>query len=124
VNLTATIGTTTAVFNYDAGSQTYRRTGLVDGGGVVAPANVVVQFTTYEETDETDVSDTTVEKAVTVGSGDALILSGGTVVKGRWSKPSATAFTTYTDAGGAPLKLRPGRTWVELPRAGARVTTR
>ncbi|MGI8809086.1 MAG: DUF3048 domain-containing protein [Acidimicrobiales bacterium] len=124
ITLTATIGITTVVFNYDAQSMTYRRAGLVEGSGAVAPTNVIVQFTSYQETDETDLTNTTVEKAVTVGSGDAIILSGGMAVRGRWSKPSATAFTTYTDAGGAPLRLSPGRTWVELARNGAAATTR
>ncbi|HEV2760061.1 MAG TPA: DUF3048 domain-containing protein [Acidimicrobiales bacterium] len=124
VNLTATIGITTVVFNYDGQSMTYRRSGLVEGAGVVAPTNLIVQFTSYEETDETDLTNTTVEKAVTVGSGDAIILSGGVAVRGRWSRPSATAFTTYTDASGAPIRLSPGRTWVELARNGAAATTR
>jgi hypothetical protein len=34
--------------------------------------------------------------------------------KGRWSKSSPAAVTTYTDATGAPMKLTPGRTWLEL----------
>jgi hypothetical protein len=124
VNLTAIVGTTSVVFNYDAASKTYRRAGLVDGPGVVAPANVIVQFTRYEETGETDQADTTVEKAVTVGSGDALIVSGGMAVRGRWSKPSAGVFTSYTDTSGAPIRLLPGRTWVELARVGAAASTR
>ena len=124
VNLTATVGLTAVVFNFDAASTTYRRGGLVDGAGAVAPTNVIVQFTAYQDTDETDQSDTTVEKAVTIGSGDAIILSGGMAVRGRWSKTSAGAYTTYTDADGAPIKLLPGRTWVELARNGARATTR
>jgi hypothetical protein len=122
-NLTATVGTTSVVFNYDAASKTYRRAGLAEGG-TVAPTNVIVQFTRYQETDETDLTNTTVEKAVTIGSGDALILSGGMAVRGKWSKASAGAFTTYTDASGAPVKLAPGRTWVELARTGAPATAR
>jgi hypothetical protein len=123
-NLTMTVGKTAVVFDYDPASKTYRRAGLVEGAGVVAATNVVVQFTRYTETDETDQSNTTVEKAVTVGSGDALILSGGTVVRGRWTKSSAGAYTTWTDSTGAPVKLAPGRTWVELPRTGDPFTIR
>lgn len=122
-NLTATVGTTSVAFTYDAASKTYRRTGLAEGA-TVAPTNVIVQFTRYQETDETDLTNTTVEKAVTVGTGDALILSGGMAVRGKWSKSSASAFTTYTDASGAPVKLAAGRTWVELARNGAPATTR
>lgn len=124
VNLTATVGTTRVVFDYDPASRTYRRTGLVEGGGAVAPANVIVQFTRYQETEETDLTNATVEKATTVGSGDALILAGGMAVRGRWSRPSASTYTTYTDANGAPIRLLPGRTWVELARTGAPATTR
>jgi hypothetical protein len=123
-NLTATVGTTSVVFNYDAASKTYRRTGLAEGNATVAPANVIVQFTRYDETDETDLTNATVEKAVTIGSGDALILSGGMAVRGKWSRSSATAFTTYTDASGAPIRLAAGRTWVELARNGAPATAR
>ena len=122
--LTATIGITTVVFNYHEASTTYRRAGLVEGSGVVAPTNVIVQFTNYQETDETDMTNATVEKAVTVGSGDALILSGGMAVRGRWSRSAATGYTTWSDANGTPLKLPPGRTWVELARTGAAATAR
>ena len=64
------------------------------------------------------------ERAVTVGSGDAIILSGGMAVRGRWSRASPTSFTTYTDAAGAPVRLVPGRTWVELARNGAPAVVR
>jgi hypothetical protein len=123
-SLNATIGTTAVAFTYDAGSKTYRRAGLAEGNATVAPTNVIVQFTRYDETDETDLTNATVEKAVTVGSGDALILSGGMAVRGKWSRSSPTAFTTYTDASGAPIRLAAGRTWVELARNGAPATTR
>ena len=123
-HLTATVGTTSVVFTYDAGSKTYRRAGLVEGSATVAPTNVIVQFTRYDETDETDLTNATVEKAVTVGSGDALILSGGVAVRGKWSRSSATAFTTYTDASGAPIRLAAGRTWVGLARNGAAASAR
>ncbi len=122
--LTATVGTTAVTFEYDGASKTYRRGGLVEGAGTIAAANVIVQFTSYTETDETDLTGATVERAATVGSGDALILSGGMAVRGRWSKASPGAHTTYTDATGAPVRLSPGRTWVELARRGAAASTR
>lgn len=125
VNLTATVGTTSAVFDYDQASTTYRRSGLVDGSGLAAPANVIVQFTGYQASPgDVDTTGAAVEKAVTVGSGDAIVMAGGVAVRGKWSKASATAYTTYTDAAGAPIKLLPGRTWVELARTGAAATTR
>jgi DUF3048 family protein len=123
--LTAQVGDISAVYDYDAAGGVYKRSGLVEGSGSVTPANVVVQFTSYQiSPGDEDANGTPVEKAVTVGSGDAIVVSGGLAVKGKWSKPSASAYTTYTDSTGAPIKLRPGRTWVELARNGAAVTTR
>jgi hypothetical protein len=119
-HVTAQVGDTTAVFDYDAASNTYQRAGLVDGPGVVAPANVIVQFTAYEPSPgDEDVNGTPVEKADTISTGDALIVAGGMAVKGTWTKSSQSAYTSYTDANGAPIKLLPGRTWIELARNGA-----
>lgn len=125
VGVTAAVGTTSAVFDYDSATNTYRRSGLVEGSGLAAPTTVIVQFTPYQPSPgDVDTTGAQVEKAVTVGSGDALILAGGMAVRGKWSKPSSGAYTTYTDASGAPIKLLPGRTWVELARTGAAATTR
>ena len=49
-----------------------------------------------------------------VGSGDALILSDGKAVRATWTKAGDDAVTTYTASDGTPVKLKPGRTWVEL----------
>ncbi len=122
--LSLTVGVTPVSYEYDAASKTYRRAGLVEGSGAVAPTNLIVQFTSYTDTDETDLTGATVEKAATVGSGDALILSGGLAVRGKWSRDAATASMTYTDANGAPVRLAAGRTWIELARNGAQFTLR
>ena len=122
--LSLTVGITPVSFEYDAASKTYRRAGLVEGSGVAAPTNLIVQFTAYADTDETDLTGATVEKATTVGSGDVLVLSGGMAVRGKWSRDSPTSYTTYTDANGAPIRLAPGRTWIELPRNGAQFALR
>ena len=124
VHLAAQVGDTTAVFDYDAASSTYQRTGLVEGSGTVAAANVIVQYTAYEPSPgDVDVNGAPVEKADTIGTGDALILAGGMVVHGTWTKSSQSSYTTYTDGNGAPLKLLPGRTWIELVRNGVLATT-
>ncbi len=122
--LSLTVGITPVAYEYDAASKTYRRAGLVEGSGVVAPTNVIVQFTSYTDTDETDMTGATVEKAATVGSGDVLVLSGGVAVRGKWSRDSPTSYTTYTDANGAPIRLSPGRTWIDLARNGAPTAVR
>jgi hypothetical protein len=113
----ADIVTTHVTYTWDG--QGWKRvqngTPHVDAAGVqVAPTNVVVQFTDYHDTGIRDRSNSPVPEGTLVGSGDAWFFTAGMVFKGRWSKTSASSVTTYADASGAPMKLTPGRTWVEL----------
>ncbi|MEY2422580.1 MAG: hypothetical protein QOI95_2647 [Acidimicrobiaceae bacterium] len=84
----------------------------------VAPQNVIIEFVDYVNTGYVDPSGAPVPEAQLVGSGECWVLTNGTLTKGTWTKPSIEAVTTYTDAAGAPIKLTPGRTWVELPPGG------
>ena len=43
-------------------------------------------------------------------------------MKAKWSKPSATSVTAFTDTAGKPLALAPGQTWVHLQPTGSLVT--
>lgn len=91
-----------------------------DAAGVQVNAqNVVVQFVTYHNTPYVDQSGAPVPEADLVGEGDVWVLSDGKVVKGRWKRASDDQVTQYVDAAGAPIRLTPGRTWVELPIPGA-----
>ena len=83
----------------------------------VAPANVVVLFTEYGVSP----ADSRSPMALTVGSGAAFVMSDGKITAGRWSRPNASGPAILTDSLGAPIKLVPGRTWVELPRPGSPV---
>ena len=114
-----------ADYEYDAPSGTWRRISegrphLLEGGGQLAPTTVIVQFVAYEPFP----ADSMVFVARTVGTGDAVIMTGGTVTRGKWSKPSATSVTTYTDASGARITLPAGQTLVHLVRPGSRFSTR
>jgi hypothetical protein len=40
------------------------------------------------------------------------------VVHGTWNRPTEQSPPVLTDASGQPIKLTPGRTWIELPKAG------
>ena len=84
-----------------------------DGERVWA-ANVIVRFTPYRDSGVPDSTGGVVPEAQAAGEGDVWLLSGGRAQPGRWHKPSADAVTTYTDAAGAPLRLAPGPTWVEV----------
>jgi hypothetical protein len=83
----------------------------VTGDGHIAPTNVVVQFTNY----------TGEAEAQTVGEGDVWVFTDGTVRAGKWVRPDKAQPAHYVDANGAPILLRPGRTWVEVLPVGAPV---
>ncbi len=129
-HLTLAVGsTTTADYDWDPGSGTWLRTvdgaaHTVESGAQIAPTTVIVQYVTYEATGEVDVTGASVSEGKVVGSGDAAVFANGVMINAHWSKPNASAMTTWTDANGAPLALPPGRTWVELPNVGAPLTTR
>jgi hypothetical protein len=80
-------------------------------GEQVAPANVIVQYIRYPANSE----------GVVIGEGDAWVFVDGFLVKGRWSKPDNVTPTAFTDAAGQVVRLRPGRTWVELLPVGSAV---
>ena len=84
----------------------------------IAPENVIVQYTPYANSDTNDQFGVPIREAQTVGEGEALVLTGGVAYTARWVKPAANAPTQYLDAAGAPIRLTPGRTWVELPEPG------
>jgi len=91
----------------------------LDGAGRgVAPANVIFQFVEYRDTGLRDTSGAAVPEAQVVGEGDAWVFTGGHLIPGRWSKPSAEAVTRYVDGVGTEIRLAPGRTWVELAPPG------
>ncbi len=100
-------------YTFDPPSRTWQRfIGLTPAtaasGQQIAPTNVIVEFVgcclpspeggAYQ----------------TVGRGDAWGLADGKVVKGKWARSDPSQPTQYTDAAGAPIKLQPGRTWIEF----------
>jgi Protein of unknown function (DUF3048) N-terminal domain/Protein of unknown function (DUF3048) C-terminal domain len=108
-------------YTYDAPSRTWKRSYgsapfTTRSGAQVAPANVVVQFTTYEG----GVGSPTAE-GVTVGEGEVWVFTDGKVVKGRWTRPAKEQPAKYVDAAGRPIKLLPGKTWVHLLPVGSAV---
>jgi len=115
--------TTTVVYAWDEASHTFRRT--TDGaphldaaGEQVAPENVVFQVVGYRNTGLVDRSGAAVPEAELIGEGEAWVLTAGKLIKGHWSRPSEAQATTYTLPSGEPIKLTPGRTWLELVPLG------
>jgi Protein of unknown function (DUF3048) N-terminal domain/Protein of unknown function (DUF3048) C-terminal domain len=83
----------------------------VVGDVQISPNNVVVLDIPYKGS-----STAGSPEAVSVGAGAAHVYVGGKVIEGTWKKDSPEAPWTLTDAAGAPIKLTPGRTWVQLAR--------
>ncbi len=112
-----------ADYDWDAAGGTWLRS--TDGrphvleDGRIGPTTVIVQFTPYV----TFIDDEKVMYPEVVGSGDAWVFASGSLVQGTWSKPTADAVTTFTNADGAPIVLPPGQTWVHLVAPGSTVTT-
>ncbi|HET8930595.1 MAG TPA: DUF3048 domain-containing protein [Acidimicrobiales bacterium] len=100
-----------------------RGTPHVDERGTqVAPRNVIVQFVEYRRNGDVDVGGSPVYVAEQIGSGACWVLTDSHLIEGTWTKTSNEAITTFTDTKGNPIKLNPGRTWVELSApGGARV---
>jgi hypothetical protein len=57
--------------------------------------------------------------AQTIGTGEAFVLTGGNLIHGTWSRDDRLKPFTLTADDGSPILLTRGRTFVELPRAGA-----
>jgi hypothetical protein len=94
----------------------------VTGNGRIGPANVILQYVQIASAGYEDVAGTPVPSTVVIGSGKAQVLRGGKVITGTWTKSGRFDVTHFTTAGGQPLSLQPGRTWVELVPNTATVT--
>ncbi len=119
---------TMAAWSWDPASGLWQRSTngtpqTVTGGAPVAFTNVIVELVAYHDTGFVDPAGNPVPDADVVGSGSALILSGGRMTRATWSKAAPEAVTSYTDASGLPVALTPGRTWVMLAPVGAAVST-
>ncbi len=91
----------------------------------IDPANVVVLFVTYITSGIATgegVAPVPIPEGILTGSGQAWFLSQGKLVKGTWSRTSLTSVAQYRSLSGAPVRLTPGRTWVELVPVGTTPT--
>ncbi len=86
-------------------------------GAQETAANVVVQFVsiTYGPWAENEEGGLEVQANLyDDASGPALIFRSGEEISGTWSRSSLGQATQFTNAGGQPISLQPGQTWVEL----------
>ncbi len=83
-------------------------------GAQLAPENVVIFVSDYV----TSPADAISPELVSVGSGQAFVLTDGVVIEGTWSRESADAKPVLLDSAGSPIALTPGQTWALYPESG------
>ncbi len=115
-------GNTDVSYRWNGGSydRTQNGTAHVDANGVrVSPQNVVVMVVNYEPS----IADRESPHAITVGSGDAFIYTGGNVIRATWSRDLPTDRIVYrAKSNGDEVLLTPGRTWIAVaPPASVRL---
>ena len=92
------------------------------GGAVVGKPNVLVQFcSVVPDRRDIDTNGNPSQYTHTIGSGKVVLFRDGKRLEGRWSRPSLSAPTTFTDATGAPLTFAPGGLWVALVATTAKL---
>ena len=80
------------------------------GVAEVAPANVVVLWMPYGRS----AADRRSPQALSYGSGQALVLTAGSVHEAVWERTEDRVGYRFTDAAGNPLTLSTGSTWLLL----------
>jgi hypothetical protein len=58
-------------------------------------------------------------EAQTIGTGVVQVLTGNVAIEGTWERADRLSPFVLTDVDGDVIELAPGRTWVELSRAGS-----
>lgn len=102
-------------YQWDATSGTWLRSTagmpfVARSGTRVAPQNVVILPVTYQGGVGKEGAEATL-----IGSGSAIVLTGGVSIRANWSRPAKEQPMQLETADGKPLRLTPGSTWVELP---------
>jgi hypothetical protein len=88
-------------------------------GRQLRATNVVVLRVDVVNTGYRDPANNPVPETRLTGTGQAVVATGGKTVLARWAKASVGAVLTLTGSDGAPIRLAPGSTWVELVPNGS-----
>lgn len=117
----------TVEWNYDSSCNCYKRknggedhTDLNNKAQLV-PKNVVIKF--QVETHANDGYEGNVHLLYgNKGSGKALILIDGKVIKGRWIKPNRQTREKFIDEGGREITFNKGQIWIQTVPEGSKVS--
>jgi hypothetical protein len=108
------------LYQYDPATGSYRRSEngqphVTDSGSQIRVVNVVVMWATMNNGQIADAAGNTTTPVPTVtGTGNAMVLTGGVERDGTWSRPDLTSVMSLLDAGGRPIPLTPGNTWIHI----------
>jgi hypothetical protein len=115
-------------YRYDAQKHVYKR--WVQGephvdalnGEQLASANVIVQYTNYEEAGVKDKNGCATFNIIFTGEGRAQIFRDGVMIEAKWVRSGVEDFVKYVYLDGSPVPLRPGQTWVEVVPLNYQIT--
>jgi len=84
--------------------------------------NVVIQWAEHQSTDivEDSLGSTSI-RILLVGSGPVKVMRDGKITEGVWRSGDPNQPPEFFDAAGAPIPLRPGRTWFQIVDLSYRV---
>jgi hypothetical protein len=95
-------------------SETGGHAAVSAGGALLVADNVLILRVRIRDAGYPDPAGNPVPETVFTGTGGAVLLHGGRRVTGTWSKSGPLAALQLAGADGRPLRLSPGRTWIEL----------
>jgi len=85
----------------------------------ISTSNIVVQEVNYTLGPWVENSEGGLEVMVDpTGTGPLEIFRNGVFVRGTWKRASLSSPLQLVSTSGAPMKLKPGTTWVEVVPAG------
>lgn len=88
-------------------------------GTRLSATNIVVLEVSVNTLNYRDAAGTPVPESIVVGSGKALVVSGGKAIEATWSKKKPTS-KFILKGGKDEIKLAPGNTWFEvMPKTGS-----
>lgn len=93
----------------------------VEGPKPLEFRNIVVQTVRTSAGSSVDKAGFHTTDIQVTGSGEAVVIRGGRVLRGRWER-NGNERTRFIDATGQPLRLAPGNTIVELLPQGKQLT--
>ncbi|MFA7324951.1 MAG: DUF3048 domain-containing protein, partial [Candidatus Nanopelagicales bacterium] len=109
-----------AEFTYDSTSGLYKvglngvPAGAEEDSKGQSAATVIIQNVTQKASKYFDKGGGNTPHAETIGSGTAIVLRDGQSYQVTWSRPTASAGTTFTMADGSPMAFKPGQQWIVL----------